>query len=376
MTQRDKATIAATAAGAHNAGGGVVGPLELSTTFERDSAYDLPPSGDIYRRPDNATVREAERVIAALEGGTDAVLFPSGLAAMAAAMRVHLDRGVLLQEGAYYGTETLLGELAGAAALPLFAAGDLAALEGACATHRPGMVVIETPSNPLLTVTSIADAAGIAHRYGAILVVDSSAATPILTQPLALGADIVMHSATKGLNGHSDVLAGVLVAGERGADTFAAARTSRSRLGAMVSPFDAMMLTRGMRTLALRVAAMSQSALHLATLLDAQPKVRRVFYPGLPDHPGHAVAAAQMSGGFGGLMSFEVEGGAEAALALAGRLSLIKRATSLGGVESMIEHRASIEPPHRAVPPGLLRLSVGIEAVGDLADDLLGALGN
>lgn len=376
MRRPDRATIAATAAGAHHESGGVVGALELSTTFERDASYQLPASGDLYRRPHNATVREAESVIAALEGGREAVLFPSGIAAMAAVMRVHAAGGILLQQGAYYGTETLLGEIAGKAALPLFPAGDLDALEAACAAHRPAMVVIETPSNPLLTVTSIAGAAEIAHRHDAILVVDSSAATPILTQPLAHGADIVMHSATKGLNGHSDVLAGVLVVGERAAETFEAAKASRSRLGAMVSPFDAMLLTRGMRTLSLRVAAMSHSALHLAHVLDAQPKVRRVNYPGLATHPGHATAAAQMAGGFGGLMSFEVEGGTEAALALAGRLRIIKRATSLGGVESMIEHRASVEPPHRNVPPGLLRLSVGIEAVEDLADDLMAALGN
>ncbi len=369
------ATIAATAAGHTNtATGGVVSAIETATTFVRDADYRLPASGDIYRRDNNQTVREAEAVIAALEGGSEAVLFPSGIAALAAAMRVHAGGHVAVQRGAYYGTERLASELVtDPARLHFFDAGDLAGLEAVCAAHRPGLVAIETPSNPLLTVISIEAAAAIVHRHGGILMVDSTAATPIHTRPRALGADIVVHSATKALNGHSDVLAGVLVAGSERRETFEAAKASRALTGAMVSPFDAWLLTRGMRTLALRAMAMSRSALHIAHVLDAHPKVTRVHYPGLPTHPGHAVAAAQMEGGFGGLLSFEVENAA-AALAVAGRVSLIKRATSLGGVESMIEHRASIEPAHRAIPPGLLRLSVGIEAVDDLVADLAQAL--
>lgn len=376
MTFKNPATIAATAAGLHNAAtGGVVGAIETSTTFERDTAYRLPPSGDIYRRDQNQTVREAETIIAALEGGNEAVLFPSGIAALAAVMRVHSGDHVAIQRGAYYGTEILAERLIpDPARLHFFDPGDLEALDLLCAAHQPALIHIETPSNPLLTVTSIEQAATIAHRHGGTLMVDSTAATPIHTQPLALGADIVMHSATKALNGHSDVLAGVLVAGGTPGETFEAARLSRAKEGAMISPFDAWLLTRGMRTLALRAAAMSRSALHIAGVLDAHPAVTRVHYPGLASHPGHDIAVAQMTGGFGGLLSFEVAD-TEAALAVAGRLELIKRATSLGGVESMIEHRASVEPEHRAIPPGLLRMSVGIEAVDDLVADLTRALG-
>jgi len=378
MTDRDRApaTIAATANGQENeATGGVVGAIETATTFVRDAAYRLPASGDIYRRDDNATVREAETVIAALEGGSEAVLFPSGIAALAAVMRLHDGGHVLIQRGAYYGTETLAGELVtDKDRLHFFDPGDLEGLAKA-AQCGPKLVFMETPSNPLLAVTSIAGAAEIVHRAGGVLVVDSTTATPVHTRPLSLGADIVMHSATKALNGHSDVLAGVLVAGATPGPVFEAAKASRARLGAMPSPFDAFLLTRGMRTLFVRVPAMSRAALHIAHMLDAHDKVEKVHYPGLSSHPGHAIAAAEMTGGFGGLLSFEVKGGTEAALAVAGRLTLIKRATSLGGVESMIEHRASVEPEHRGVPAGLLRLSVGIEAVEDLVSDLTAALG-
>ena len=371
-------TIAAQAAGqTSKATGGVVGPIETSTTFERDADYRLPPSGDIYRRGDNVTVREAERVIAALEGGADAALFASGIAAMTALMRPLSRAGIVLQRGAYYGSEGLARRLAAEAGTePRFFDGDVPGdLEAVCAARRPGLVLVESPSNPLMTVVPLAEAADTVHRHGGILAVDSTASTPILTRPLEHGADIVLHSATKALNGHSDVLAGVLVAAAERPEAYDAAVKARALEGAMPSPFDAWLLTRGMRTLHLRVAAMSRSALHIAHWLEAHPKIERVRYPGLASHPQHAIAARQMEGGFGGLMSFEVAGGADAALAMAGRLSLIKRATSLGGVESLIEHRASIEPPERGIPAGLLRFSVGIEAVEDLVADLAQALG-
>jgi cystathionine gamma-synthase len=236
-------------------------------------------------------------------------------------------------------------------------------------------VIAETPSNPLLSVVPLAEAAEIVHgEADGVLAVDSTAATPILTRPLEHGADVVIHSATKALNGHSDVLAGALVRGAHRPSLYEEAARIRAAEGPVMSPFDAYLLTRGMRTVHLRVAAMSRSALHIAHVLAAHPKVTRVRYPGLPDHPGHAIAARQMEGGFGSLLSFEVSGGAQEALAVAGRLRLVKRATSLGGVESLIEHRHSIEPAGSGVPPALLRLSVGVEAVEDLADDLTRAL--
>lgn len=373
-----RATIAAQAAGqGDEATGGVVGAIQTSTTFERDENYRLPASGDIYRRDQNATVREAEAVIAALEGGEDAALFSSGLSAISALMRtVGPDEWILVQRGGYYGTGVLAERHAARGGLVArFDPEDRDAFRRACVEHRPRLVIIETPSNPLLSVVDIAEAARIVHEQAdGVLAVDSTAATPILTRPLEHGADIVIHSATKALNGHSDVLAGALVRGPRGGNLYEEAVRTRALEGPVLGPFDAWLLTRGMRTLSLRVRETCRSALHLAHFLDAHPRVARVRYPGLPGHPGHAVARQQMDGGFGSLLSFEVKGGAAEALAVAGRLRLIRRATSLGGVESLIEHRHSVEPPSSGVPPALLRLSVGIEAVEDLVADLSEAL--
>ena len=372
------ATIAAQAAGqTDTATGGVVGAIQPSTTFERDAAYRLPSSGDVYRRDQNPGVREAEAVIAALEGGERARLFASGLSAISALMRaVPPDRWILVQRSGYYGTGVLAERFAAAGGqVARFDPQDMDDLAAACAHYKPALVIAETPSNPLLTVVPIAEAADIVHRGGdGVLAVDSTTATPICTRPLEHGADIVIHSATKALNGHSDVLAGALVCGDRGAALFDGAAGIRAAEGPVMSPFDAWLLVRGMRTLALRADAMNRSALAIARTLRDHPAVAVVRYPGLADHPGHAVALRQMTGGFGGLLSFDVEGGADEALAVAGQLRLVKRATSLGGVESLIEHRHSIEPSGTGVPPALLRLSVGIEAVDDLLDDLTAAL--
>jgi len=369
------ATIAAQAAGAESArSGGVLGAIETATTFARDADYRL-RDGDIYRRDDNATVREAEAVLCALEGAAETRLFASGLAAIAAVMRA-ANGPVAVQDGLYYGTQGLAAALAGDGRTILrFPAADLAALGRLCAEARPALVFVETPSNPWLEVVDIAAAASAAHAAGAVLAVDSTAATPVLTRPLEHGADIVIHSATKALNGHSDVLAGALCAREPSLALWQEVKALRAREGAVLSPFDAYLLTRGMRTLVLRVEAMCRSALHVAHVLKAHPAVAKVRYPGLAEHPRHALAARQMGGMFGYLLSFEVRGGAAGALAVAGRLRLVRRATSLGGVESLIEHRHSIEPAYTAMPPALLRLSVGIEAVEDVVADLCEALG-
>ena len=218
-------------------------------------------------------------------------------------------------------------------------------------------------------IADIAASAAIAHQAGARLAVDSTVASPVLTRPLELGADMVMHSATKYLNGHSDVLAGALVT-TRDDDFWKAICEYRHIAGAVLGPFEAWLLLRGMRTLYLRMKSCSASAQAIAEHFDKHPKIARVLYPGLAGHPGHDVAARQMKGGFGGMLSLRVEGGAEAALRLSAACQLFKRATSLGGVESLIEHRAGIEPPDSPVPPDLLRLSVGIEDTGDLIADL------
>ncbi|WP_075219737.1 trans-sulfuration enzyme family protein [Acuticoccus yangtzensis] len=366
-------TIAAQAAGQiDQATGGIVTPWQPSTTFVRDEAYQTPASGDVYRRPHSPTGREAETIIAKLEGGTEAALFGSGLAAAAAMMRA-AGGSVAVQRGSYYGTQVLAERLADGAPIT-FDGASLDSLAETVATHAPKLVLIETPSNPFLDVISIREAAEIVHKAGAVLAVDSTTATPILTRPLEHGADIVMHSATKGLNGHSDVLAGVLVVGEGDRTLYDAALDIRAKEGCVLSPFDAWLLTRGMRTLHVRVREACRNAERLAAWLEAHPKVTKVRYPGLASHPAHNVAAAQMDGGFGALMSFDVAGGAAEALAFAARLTLIKRATSLGGVESLIEHRHSIEPPSTNMPPALMRFAVGIEAADDLIADLDQAL--
>ncbi|MGL4975151.1 MAG: trans-sulfuration enzyme family protein, partial [Bosea sp. (in: a-proteobacteria)] len=251
---------------------------------------------------------------------------------------------------------------------------DLKALQAAMRPGKTRLVWIETPANPLWTITDIAACAAIAHKAGARLAVDSTCASPVHTRPLTLGADIVMHAATKILNGHSDVVAGALAAAKDD-EFWAQIKTVRKMQGGILGPFEAYLLMRGMRTLHLRADRQAQSAMDLAHRLAAHPKVARVLYPGLPQHPGHDIAARQMENGFGFMLSVQLTDGPEAAIRTAARVQLFKRATSLGGVESLIEHRASIEGPGSPCPPDLLRLSTGIESVDDLWADLDGALG-
>jgi cystathionine gamma-synthase len=354
----------------------IVPPIHVATTYIRDpdNSYS---SGFTYGRPDNATVREAEAVIAMLEDAAGgALLFGSGMAA-AVALFLSLAPGdhVVASRIMYWALRNWLtseGTRFGLS-VDFVETDDLDQLRKAVVPGRTKLVWVETPSNPLWTITDIAAAAEIAHAAGARLAVDSTAASPIHTRPLALGADIVMHAATKVLNGHSDVVAGALAAAR--ADPFwekivAVRRTH----GAILGPFEAFLLLRGMRTLPLRVAAQSRSALALAERLSAHPRVARVLYPGLPQHPHHDIAARQMEGGFGYMLSIQVTGGEAAAIGTAARVRLWKRATSLGGVESLIEHRASIEGSGSPCPPDLLRLSTGIEDPEDLYRDLNEAL--
>jgi cystathionine gamma-synthase len=353
----------------------IVAPIHLATTYIRDedNAYT---SGFAYGRPDNATVREAEAVIAMLEDGPRALLFASGMAGATAAFQA-LDPGdhVVAPRVMYWALRNWLATEATRWGLKLdfVETDDLAALEASMRQGNTKLVWIETPSNPLWTVTDIAGAAEIAHRAGARLAVDSTAASPVHTRPLALGADIVMHAATKVLNGHSDAVAGALVTA-REDDFWARIVNIRKNQGAILGPFEAYLLMRGMRTLHLRAAAQAASAQALAERLSAHPNIARVLYPGLPQHPGHDVAARQLEGGFGYMLSIQVAGGEGAAIATAARVRLWKRATSLGGVESLIEHRASVEGPGTPCPPDLLRLSTGIEDVQDLHRDLDEAL--
>jgi cystathionine gamma-synthase len=378
MTEKDQkpATIAAQAAGAVEAQtGGVVPGISLATTYLRDADYGLMRPDNVYGRDQNDTVRQCEEVVRALEGAAASLLFPSGMAAIAAVFRA-LPSGarVVMQNGIYWGTLKWVRDYCVRRAIILeeIDAADPAALAEACRSSAD-MVWIETPSNPWLKTVDIAAAAGMAHKAGAVLVVDGTAATPVLTRALDLGADIVMHSATKALNGHSDVLAGVLSCREPGQAMWQEIATDRHDAGAIIGPFEAWLLMRGMRTLPLRMERMCQNAMAAAEYLEGRADIEAVYYPGLASHAGHTIAARQMRGGYGYLLSALVRGDKARALEVVGRLQLFHRATSLGGVESLVEHRHTIEP-HTGIPETLIRLSVGIEDAGDLIADLAQAL--
>ena len=350
-------------------------PIHISSTFLRDPDNQY-RSGYVYARPDNATAREAEAMLAMLEGAPAALLFGSGMSAATAAF-LSLAPGdhVLAPHVMYWALRNWLLTDATAWGLRVQTVDttDLSALRAALRPGETKLVWLETPANPLWSITDIAAVADLAHAAGARVAVDSTCATPLLTQPLALGADLVMHSATKYLNGHSDVLAGVLATAVED-ESWARIRRTRTMLGQILGPLEAYLLIRGLRTLHLRVPAACAGALELATRFANHPLVAEVLYPGLETHPGHSVARRQMQGGFGGMLSIRVRGGEGASIATAANVQLWKRATSLGGVESLLEHRASIEGPGSPCPPDLLRLSVGIEDAADLYADLDAAL--
>jgi cystathionine gamma-synthase len=353
----------------------VVPPVHLATTYVRDPDNQY-RAGYAYGRPDNATTRHAETVLAALEEGHAAALFGSGMAAATAiVLALPAASHVVASRVMYWAFRHWLAAQAPRLGhqVDFVDSSDLAAMAAAIRPGSTKLVYIETPGNPLWTITDIAAVAEIAHAAGALLAVDSTAATPVLTRPLRLGADLVMHSASKYLNGHSDVIAGVVVAAQPG-ETWERVQTVRTQLGAIIGPFEAWLLLRGLRTLDVRVRTQAATALAIAARLAGDGRVSHVLYPGLAQHPGHAVAARQMSGGYGGMLSIRVGGGERAAIATAAQVRLWKRATSLGGVESLIEHRASVEGPGSPCPPDLLRLSVGLEDLDDLMIDLEQAL--
>jgi cystathionine gamma-synthase len=353
----------------------IIPPIHLATTFIRDPDNQY-RSGRSYGRADNPTYDQPEHLLAELEGGAAAMTFASGMAAATAVFQA-LRPGdhVVAPQVMYWGLRKWLLGFATEWGLKvdLIDGGSLDALRAAVVPGRTRLVWLETPANPTWVISDLSGAAEIAHRANALLAVDSTAATPVLTRPLALGADLVMHAATKYLNGHSDVMAGALVTART--DTmWERIATIRHDTGAILGPFEAWLLLRGMRTLFLRVERCCRSAQAIAEHFARDPRVRAVLYPGLPTHSGHDVAARQMRGGFGGMLSLCVAGGEEAAVATAAHVKLWKRATSLGGVESLIEHRASIEGAGTPAPPDLLRLSVGIEHPDDLIGDLDQAL--
>ena len=355
--------------------GAVRDPLHMMTTFARaaDGSY---PDGYYYSRADNPNRATLERAVAALEGGGGAVAFASGSAAtLAVFAQMAAGSRIVCSSDCYYGTLKQLREVVprSGVAVEFVDTTDLAAVERALA---PGAALlwIETPSNPLLKLSDIAALAGLAHARGALLGCDNTFASPVLQRPIALGADLVMHSTTKYLGGHSDVLGGLVVARE-GLPMLAGIREYQGTAGGVPSPFECWLLLRSLPTLPHRVRAQSANALAVASFLQADRRVEKVYYPGLAGHSGHAIAARQMQGGYGGMLSLQVPGGAAVALALAARVKLFTRATSLGGVESLIEHRASMEGPHTRTPANLLRVSIGLEHADDLVADLDQALG-
>ena len=370
------ATLAAQALGwIEPSTGALVLPLHTATTFERDPDNQY-RRGRNYARADSAAYDQPQAVITALEGGAATLLFASGMAAATTVFRtLPLGSHIVGPLVMYHSLRRWIAAYAaeGHITAEFVDATSLDALRQAVVPGKTRLVWIETPSNPLWSITDIAGAAEIAHAAGALLAVDSTAASPVLTRPLALGADLVMHSATKYLNGHSDVIAGSLT-GARDDEFWQRLRGARSSGGAILGGLEAYLLLRGMRTLYPRVERACRSAQRIAERLAANPDIAAVLYPGLAGHPGHEIAARQMTGGFGGMMSVRVKGGEAAAIAAAARLRVWKRATSLGGVESLVEHRASIEGAGSPVPPDLLRMSVGIEDPEDLIADFEAAL--
>lgn len=364
-------TLAAQALGwLDPATGGLVPPVHPSVQYVRA------PGRPIYTRDQNPTYEPAEALLAALEGGRAAMLFSSGMAAATTVFEtLEVGDHVVAPREMYWMLRRWLQDLArrGRIALDLVPNGDSDALRAALRPGSTRIVWVETPANPGGTVTDLAAAARIAHEAGARLVADNTVSTPVLTRPLACGADLVMHSATKQLNGHSDVLAGALVTAEED-ELWSACHRERAFRGAVLGPFESWLLLRGMRTVCLRVAASAAGALRIAEALDGHRALSAVLYPGLAGHPGHGVAARQMQGGFGPVVSLRLEGGAAAARRLVEGLTLFHNATSLGGVESLVEHRRPVEGPGSPVPDDLVRLSIGIEDAGDLLADLEQAL--
>jgi cystathionine gamma-synthase len=353
----------------------VVPPIHTSTTFIRDADNQY-RNGLRYGRDDNPSYDQAEALLNTLEGGQGCLLFASGMAAATAVFQ-SLKPGdhVIAPTVMYWGLRKWLLEFATHWGLQveLVETGDIAELKRHLRRGETKLVWIETPANPTWVVTDIASWAAAAHKAGAMLAIDSTVATPVLTRPIEHGADIVMHAATKYLNGHGDVVGGALVTAR---DDGFWQRIVRIRhdSGAIIGPFEAWLLLRGLRTLYIRVERCSANAMALAAHFAKHAKILAVHYPGLAADPGHSVAAKQMKGGFGGMVSIRVKAGEAGAIAAAARVKVFKRATSLGGVESLIEHRASIEGPGSPVPRDLLRLSIGIEDVEDLIADLEQAL--
>jgi len=351
--------------------GAITPPIHPSTTFARNDDYELIGAYS-YSRYQNPTYDQVEHLAAKLDNGSEAKLFASGMAAITAVFEtIEMGQHIVAPTIMYHGAQDWLRRIAEKRniGLSLFNAVDSDSLRRAIKPGKTAIVWIETPVNPTWDVIDIEEAAGVAHEAGAILGVDCTVSTPITTRALDFGADIVFHSASKYLNGHSDVTAGILVTRTNN-DRWEDIKFIRKHVGGVLGPFESWLLLRGMRTLSIRFERSSENALRIARHFENHPKVEDLLYPGLESHPGHEIAKRQMTRGFGGMLSLLVKGGDFEAKKLASELRLFVAATSLGGVESLVEHRASVEGPLSQVPPNLLRLSVGIEDAEDLILDI------
>ncbi|QJW89607.1 aminotransferase class V-fold PLP-dependent enzyme [Spirosoma taeanense] len=353
--------------------GAVVPPIHLSTTFARNEANEL-PADYLYTRTSNPTREALEQALAKLEGGAVGMAFSSGQAAtMTLFQALRPGDHVLLATQAYYGTPALLEQVFHPWGLT-YSRVDMSDLDAVQSSihENTRMVWCETPSNPMLTITDLLTVSRLAHDADAICVCDNTWATPVLQRPLDLNCDVVMHSTTKYFSGHSDVLGGALIFKRNNAFT-ERVRSLQGHLGAVPSPFDCWLVSRGIKTLGVRMRAQMATAQAVAEFLDGHPAVEQVHYPGLPNHPDRALIHQQMNGP-GAMLSVQVRGGANEAIRFIGKLRLFTRATSLGGVESLIEHRASVEGHNSTTPQNLLRVSIGLEHAEDLIADLAQAL--
>jgi cystathionine gamma-synthase len=355
--------------------GALAPPIHLSTTFERRAEDGTPAHGFSYIRDGNPTQLRLEEALAAIDTAAHALAFSSGMAAATCVLQ-SLPAGshLILPDDGYYGVQALAAEYLPrwGVACDLVAMDDLDAVRAAI---RPATRAIwcESPSNPLMTIVDVAALAQIAHDAGALLIADATFATPALQRPIEQGADVVMHSTTKYLGGHSDVQGGSLAFAKRDALVDAVERC-RKITGGVASPFNSWLILRGIRSLPARMRVHCENAMALARALEPHPRVEAVHYPGLESHAGHEIAARQMSA-FGGMLSFNVRGGRAEALAVTAKTKVFTRATSLGGTESLIEHRNSSEGVGSRTAENLLRVSVGLEHPDDLVEDLMAALG-
>lgn len=360
------------------AGGATQRGVCFASTYSRnlDGTFD---DERIYGRDDNPTLQALETVVAAAEQGADALAFSSGMAAISAFLSSLPPGGrVLTPTTLYYGVESWLAKFAERLNLTASAVDqeDLGAVAGALQHGDVAAIWIETPGNPFLNIVDIEAIALLAEAHGAIVIVDSSVAPPCLSQPLTLGAHFVVHSATKYLGGHSDLLGGVISARQSDA-LWQKIRSYRYQNGSQLSAFDSWLLSRSLETLTVRMARISETAMSIAEWLERDPRISKVYYPGLESHANHAVAKRQMRAGYSGLLSFCIEQGAEAAFSFTNNLTIAKRATSFGGVQTTVEHHASIRSlydAHTQVPGSLVRMSVGLEHKDDLLSDIDAAL--